>query len=67
MEKEIEVITYAVAYVCDNCNEREMTPNGIMKMLNPPLYEHVCMKCGFKKNLRENYPLIKYRRNEELK
>lgn len=62
MEKEINVVPYAVIRICDSCNQGEMLPTGEVKYPGPLWCEHRCERCGNTNNFNEKYPLIKFRR-----
>lgn len=59
MEHKIEVKTFKVILKCDKCKDGIMKYNGIVLTSNPPLFPHVCNKCGYKQNIRgKKYPHI---------
>jgi predicted RNA-binding Zn-ribbon protein involved in translation (DUF1610 family) len=55
---------FLVEYVCDKCGEGEMMHGNVSITTNPPLYPHMCTKCGHTENFRSIYP--GYRYSEEL-
>ena len=60
-ENWVEVKTYKATAYCDKCEEGKMIPTGILKASNPPKYEHKCTECGYTRNFREPYPIIRYK------
>lgn len=59
MIKTKEVRVFKDTLICDNCGT-EMVFSGIVLTSCPPMFEHICPKCGKKVNPREEYPLIRY-------
>lgn len=64
-EKRIEVNTYIVRYICDECGEGEMFPTGTCLDSLPPQYPHKCHKCGASKTfIGITYPRTVYQEAE---
>jgi hypothetical protein len=62
-EKKIEVKVYKIYLHCD-CGG-EMLPTGAALSYYPPVYPHMCQKCGHIENINSIvYPYLKY---EEVK
>lgn len=61
-EREFKVEPYGVDYICDDCGNGKMEPNGTMLMCDPPKWQHYCEACGAMQNLANKYPEIRYRR-----
>lgn len=61
MEFRKEVKPILVQYHCDDCQEYEMVPTGIILTVNPPLYPHKCPGCGATRNFKEKYPKVEYK------
>ena len=55
----IEVKTYKNVYACPKCKTL-MVFDGVVLTSHPPLYPHTCPKCGYKDNLRAQYPNLTY-------
>lgn len=57
MEQEIEVRTYVVEYVCDECKIGKMEFTGRRGMSNPPRNYHICNNCKAEKSFYgKTYP-----------
>lgn len=48
-----------VDYQCDECKEGNMITDNIAMLVHPPKYQHICEKCGCKKELSERYPVTR--------
>lgn len=59
MLKTKEVRVFMDELICDNCGAK-MEFSGIVLTSAPPMFEHICPKCGKRVNPREKYPLIRY-------
>lgn len=55
---EREMRSVEVDCVCD-CGH-PMRPNGVVLMVNPPVYPHKCTGCGRFEKFEIQYPFIKY-------
>lgn len=64
MEKKNRVVTYQNVFICSECNEGEMFPNGIVKPSFPPKFTHECSRCGNSEDLGRVYPYVEYEREE---
>jgi len=65
METNFEVKTVGVEYTCDKCEEGEMfhqEGRDTMLLTDPPRFEHVCTKCGYKQTFLKRYPTVEYKR-----
>jgi hypothetical protein len=60
-EREAEVKTFVIQYICDTCNTGVMKPQELMLTVHPPLYCHKCDNCEATKNFDEKYPRVVYR------
>lgn len=60
LEDKKEVKVYRVEAICTECYEGKMKSTGVMLTSNPPWYPHVCNNCGYKENLRKQYPCLDY-------
>ena len=68
MEKEIEVKTFKVNYICDECKYGGiMQPSGNALLTDPMLYPHKCNNCGFKRNFKCIYPKVIIRNVQIMK
>ena len=56
MEIKQEVKTIQIDYKCDDCINGKLIPNGITRMVFPPLYEHKCDSCDCIKEFNKCYP-----------
>jgi hypothetical protein len=57
MEMVAEAKTLIVEMVCDKCGEGKMIPSGgEILCSNPPLFPHICNKCGNEENYKIRYP-----------
>ena len=56
-EIKTEIKTFRIKLACDEC-DGDMIYNGIVLTSNPPLFPHVCNKCGVKINSRKKYPYL---------
>lgn len=62
-EQRCEVTTYAVDYICDQCNKGMLEPSdNIMLTCDPPLFNHKCNNCGLTRTFNERYPKIIHER-----
>lgn len=64
MKKEIEAETFGTIMLCDeeSCNgEMQRDESQSILCSNPPLYPHICCKCGVKVNYHHTYPSIRHR------
>ena len=62
-EKDTEVKTIMVEYVCDKCERGTMGKDGNVVLTRlPPLFPHKCSNCGHEQNFKTLYPTIRYRR-----
>lgn len=60
MEMVAETKTLIVEMVCDKCGEGKMIPSGGgILCSNPPLFPHICNKCGNEENYKIRYPCHK--------
>ncbi len=59
MEKKNQVIAYEVDNECE-CGGK-MRPTGTCLTMNPPLFPHVCEKCGKGETYNVCYPYIQYK------
>jgi len=61
-EKDFEVKTYKVHYVCDKCGMGELLPTGTCYPTSPPQYPHQCSNtlCSSGKTFRIQYPALRY-------
>lgn len=58
-EQSSPLTVEAIKYICDQCKEGEMFPEGNITLTsNPPQYPHKCSKCGYTINLTSRYPRI---------
>ena len=57
-ESEIEVKSYKIDYICDECHDGFMIFTGTMLMSNPPQYSHKCEHCGKEITFYKKYPYI---------
>lgn len=55
-EKEFEVKTVGIDYVCDVCGVGTMSHTGIVLSSNPPQYPHKCWNCGHEQTYYSRYP-----------
>lgn len=67
MEKVANAQLILVEYVCDECQQGLMRPNGVMLMSNPPQYPHQCTNCGSTKVFYNQYPYQKIVATENLR
>ncbi len=59
--KLTEVRMNIVSLICDECGVGEMKPSGVQYLLFPPLYQHICDKCGAEKRIESPpYPRVEY-------
>lgn len=56
MEVGQEVKIIMVYQMCDKCGEGYMEPRDIVLTSYPPLYPHMCTKCGYSENYTKRYP-----------
>ena len=54
-----EVRVFMDELICDYCGAK-MESSGVVLMSDPPMFEHICPKCGKKACPREKYPSIRY-------
>lgn len=66
-EKETEVKTYSVDYVCDSCGKGRMIPTGVCYDMYPPLYPHYCSDCDKKGDFGYRYPRTVLKKIPNLK
>ena len=61
-EKDFEVKTLKVHYICDECGKGELLPTGTCFPTNPPMYPHLCSNtsCNSGRTFNIQYPTIKY-------
>ena len=57
-EKKEVVSPVKVSMICE-CGG-EMKPTGITYTSNPPIFPHICERCGKGDSFREMYPRIVY-------
>lgn len=58
-EKEIEVKTFRIHYYCDECEDGELLPTGMLLSSWPPQFPHACNKCAANKIFSDKrYPII---------
>lgn len=63
--RETEMVPVRVEVMCNTCKV-PMEFTGRQLLMSPPLYPHVCPKCGLTMNIRSRcYPRIEYRVNGE--
>lgn len=60
-EEEVRVVPYKVKAICEECIVGELIPTGISKATNPPKFEHKCSDCGYTLNIRDKYPIIRFK------
>lgn len=62
MEKIVgQLDVFQVDYPYPICKVGYMRPDGDKILLKcPPLFPHICNKCGHEMNLSERYPTIRY-------
>ncbi len=58
-ERNYEVKTVGVEYVCDKCGQGTMRPTGIMLTMSPPKWGHKCNHCGELADLNQTYPTVR--------
>lgn len=63
-EREREVKTYQVDYLCDECDSGLMQPLGSVLTSSPPQYPHGCTNCGARKTFHHCYPRIVTKGND---
>jgi len=66
MEKDCEVKTIIVdyvCYVCDDCGGEVVYTDGNMLLTCPPKFVHKCSKCNKEYTFTWKYPYTKYVRN----
>lgn len=51
---------------CEVCGEGRMRSTGMMLTIDPPLYPHVCNRCGDGEEFRSVYPTIEYLTEAEI-
>ena len=51
-----------VKRICEHCGEGEMVKDKteLLRLTNPPMFPHVCNKCGGKLSLPKQYPYIEW-------
>lgn len=54
--KDMKVVRKSASCECGG----EFIPTGMVYTCNPPLYPHVCNKCGSSENFKHSYPYIDY-------
>jgi len=62
-QKDFEVKTYKVHYICDECKQGELLPTGTCYPTNPPQYPHKCSNidyCNSARTFNIQYPALKY-------
>ena len=60
MEMVAEAKTLIVEMVCDVCGVGKMVPSGGgILCSNPPMFPHICNKCGNSSNYKVRYPYHK--------
>ena len=60
-EQEHKIDTYLVHHYCDGCGKGVAEYQGIQLTSNPPWFVHECSNCGIAINLKQPYPLLRYR------
>ncbi len=60
MEVMSEVKVFQVKMKCDKCKEGYMVRKDTILTFHPPLYSHICNKCGHASSYRRIYPYMKY-------
>lgn len=50
--------------ICDKCGKGKMRSGGRTFTVNPPIFPHVCNKCGYEADYRTCYPHTGYTRKE---
>lgn len=60
MERKTEVRPIKVDMICDVCGKGWMRPTNVTLTVYPPLYPHVCDKCGHTENYSKCYPYIEW-------
>lgn len=62
MERQFKVKPVGIKYICDKCKEGEMNQTGQMQMYDDyATFIHKCSHCEHKLELKEKYPLIRYK------
>ena len=56
MEVMSEVKVFQVKMKCDKCKEGYMVRKDTILTFHPPLYSHICNKCGHASSYRRIYP-----------
>lgn len=60
MEKDYDVKTKLVKYLCDDCGEEVKHIDGNMLLTNPPKFKHKCISCDKEYMFTCKYPYVKY-------
>ena len=60
-EREFDVRPIGLDFVCDTCMMGVMKYGGVMKMCDPPKFEHKCINCEFVRDLDKKYPTVEFR------
>jgi hypothetical protein len=63
LEKENEVKTFLVKYLCDEegCEGNVAYTDGNMLLSNPVKFKHICDKCGTNHLFDHKYPYTSYK------
>ena len=61
-ERNYDVRTVGVDYLCDKCGDGVMDQTGIMLPGDPPRWRHKCNRCGEIADLWQNYPTVRFER-----
>lgn len=60
MEKDVEVKTKLVNYLCDDCGGVVDYSDGNMLLSTPPKFKHACRDCHKEYIFTHKYPYTKY-------
>lgn len=55
-----KVTPVKVDMICSVCGQGWMRPTSVVLTCYPPLYPHVCDKCGHGENYNKQYPYIEW-------
>jgi len=58
METKKEVKTYSIDYVCEECGDGNMRPEGHVLTTYPARYPHKCTSCGHMETFKITYPHV---------
>ena len=61
-EETFDITPIGVKYICEFCNEGEMVRDTSQTVLmsDPPMFQHICTKCGKTMILPKVYPYIEW-------